>query len=54
MKNCLVCQKPANFVIQWGPDADQKEYVCADHLAIAVENIPAIEFFCVKLQKIKQ
>ena len=51
MKTCMACHKEATFVIQWGPNPDQKEYVCSDHLATAVEKIPAIEFFCVKITK---
>jgi hypothetical protein len=51
MKTCMVCNCVAKYVIQWGPKPDQKEYVCATHLAEAVDRIPAIEFFCVKIQK---
>jgi len=53
MKTCLVCGCDAEFVVQWGPKTDQKEYVCAEHLAEALKRISAIEFFCVKLEKIK-
>jgi len=51
-KYCIKCRTPANFVIQWGPNADQKEYVCSYHLAETVEAIKAIEFFVVKIGKI--
>tara|TARA_X000001388_G_scaffold2464_1_gene1913 strand:+ start:332 stop:496 length:165 start_codon:yes stop_codon:yes gene_type:complete len=51
-KYCIRCRKHADFVIQWGPNADQKEYVCSHHLADAVEAIKAIEFFVVKIGKI--
>jgi hypothetical protein len=53
MKTCMVCGRHAEFVIQWGPKPDQKEYVCSDHLAESVQRIQAIEFFVVKLEKIK-
>jgi len=52
MKYCLHCPAPAEFVIQWGPKSDQKEYVCCDHLADVVRKIKAIEFFVVKINKI--
>lgn len=48
----MCCQEEAEFVLQWGPKPDQKEYVCLDHLAEAVKKIKAIEFFVVKIQKI--
>lgn len=53
MKYCIYCQKEAEFVIQWGPNADQKEYVCSDHLSSAVTKIKAMEFYVVKIGKIK-
>ena len=54
MKYCNIfkCGKKADFVVQWGPDAKQKEYVCTDHLIDVVKGIPAIEFFVVKIQKV--
>ncbi len=52
MKYCINCRKSAEFVIQWGPAADQKEYVCSEHLLDAIERIKAIEFFVVKVQKV--
>ena len=51
MKYCIHCPDLAEFVIQWGPNPDQKEYVCADDLAAAVKKIKAIEFFVVKLER---
>ena len=48
----MVCGQHAEFVIQWGPKVDQKEFVCADHLAEVVRKIAAIEFFVVKLEKL--
>ena len=53
MKYCIKCSKSAEFVIQWGPNADQKEYVCSEHLAEFVCGIKAIEFFVVKIHYIK-
>ena len=52
MKYCIECQKESDYVIQWGPDASQKEYVCKDDLAKAIERIKAIEFFVVKICKL--
>ena len=52
MKCCIRCSKDADFVIQWGPNADQKEYVCIDHLTETIDGIKAIEFFVVKITKI--
>ena len=52
MKYCIKCSKSAEFVIQWGPNADQKEYVCSEHLAEFVCGIKAIEFFVVKIHKV--
>ena len=48
----MVCNGKSDFVIQWGPNPDQKEYVCAKHIAESIERIPAIEFFVVKLVKL--
>jgi len=53
MKYCIYCQKPAKFVIQWGPKPDQKEYTCEEHLSDLVNKVPAIELFVVKIGKIK-
>ena len=52
MKYCMRCRAPAEFVIQWGPKQDQKEYVCSDHMLEALDAIKAIEFFVVKIGKI--
>ena len=52
MKYCINCRKKSEFVIQWGPDASQKEYVCSGHLLETVERIKAIEFFIVKIKKV--
>ena len=52
MKYCMHCRKLAEFIIQWGPKPDQKEYVCSEHMTDALENIKAIEFFVVKVRKV--
>jgi len=52
MKYCIHCRKPAEFVVQWGPKPDQKEYCCSEHLKDLVERVPAIEFFVVKVGKL--
>ena len=48
----MKCSKKADFIIQWGPQQDQKEYVCSADMAEALEKIKAIEFFVVKINKI--
>jgi hypothetical protein len=52
--NKFRCGKVADFVVQWGPDAKQKEYTCIDHLTETIDDTPAIEFFVVKIQKINK
>ena len=52
MKYCLVCVGPAEYVIQWGAKADQKEYSCGSCLSDVLQRISAIEFFVVKIGKI--
>ena len=51
-KYCLCCSEEAEFTIQWGPEKEQKEYVCSDHMSVALSRIKAIEFFIVKIKKI--
>jgi len=52
MKYCATCRTKASYVIQWGPNADQKEYSCDDHVTELLKRVPAIEFFVVKIQKV--
>ncbi len=52
MKYCIVCRKAAEYVIQWGPKVDQKEYACGDHVPDLLKRVPAIEFFVVKIEKV--
>tara|TARA_Y100000310_G_C20088877_1_gene537297 strand:+ start:347 stop:508 length:162 start_codon:yes stop_codon:yes gene_type:complete len=52
MKYCLKCNNPAKFIMQWGPKPDQKEYACENCLVEALEHIPAIELFVVKIGKL--
>jgi len=51
MKYCMCCPALAEFIIQWGPKADQKEYVCSEHMVDALGKIKAIEFYVVKVKK---
>jgi len=52
MKYCINCSKEAEFIIQWGPEKDQKEYTCAPCMPTALSKIKAIEFYVVKIRKI--
>ena len=49
----MCCSKEAEFIIQWGPKVDQKEYVCSEHMVDALSKIKAIEFYVVKINKLK-
>ena len=55
MNKCDTCRPKlvdAKFVVQWGPNSNQKIYVCASHLPEVIDAIDAIEFFVVKVNKI--
>ena len=51
MKYCMCCSEEAEFIIQWGPNKDQKEYVCSEHMTDALAKIKAIEFYIIKVRK---
>lgn len=50
-KYCLFCGSDAEYVIQWGPKSDQKEYVCVEHVSRMLKKISAPEAYIVKIKK---
>ena len=51
-KKCVQCRKDADYVIQWGAQDAQREFVCEDHVPDFLSRVPAIEFFVVKIKKL--
>lgn len=52
MQFCIFCGYDAEYVIQWGPKSDQKEYVCTEHVPNLLKRISAPEAFIVKIEKV--
>jgi hypothetical protein len=52
MKTCLFCGGTAEYLIQWGANTAQKEYVCIDHVPNMLKKIKSPEAFIVKVEKV--
>jgi hypothetical protein len=40
----------ADYAIQWGPQAGQKEFACDDHIRKLLESIEAPEMWLIKIK----
>ena len=50
-ERCLYCYLDADFIVQWGPEADQKKSACSLHIEQLLSEVPAPEMWVVKVKK---
>jgi len=49
---CKFCDLDAEYMIQWGPQSNQKDVVCSLHIAKQLSRIKANEMYIVKINKL--
>jgi len=47
---CKYCRQDAEYAVQWGPQAGQKEYACDDHIRELLASIKAPEMWVIKVK----
>lgn len=48
---CKICKQDADFVVQWGPKAENKECACERHIGDILNAVNAGEMWVAKVQK---
>jgi hypothetical protein len=45
MKICARCKNKSLYLVIWGPNPDQKDYICKKHLQSYLDALPSKNFF---------
>ena len=48
---CIYCYLDADYIVQWGPEADQKKACCTAHIERLLSEIAAPEMWVIKVKK---
>jgi len=51
---CKFCGLDADYMIQWGPQSNQKVVVCSFHVTKQLSRIKANEMYIVKVNKLDE
>ena len=49
---CKYCMQAADYAIQWGPQAGQKEYACEDHIRKLLASTKAPEMWVIRVKAV--